>query len=117
MQVEAFGQTDVGRVREHNEDYLKLDPSIGLHVVCDGMGGHAAGEVASDTAANSIHRFLLERRSVLLDFDGTEKKSQEIANLLNQAVMLRVQDRLRRGGVRQGKARHGHHLRRAPDAG
>lgn len=49
----AFGsRTDIGRVREHNEDSLVVKPP--LYVVCDGMGGHAAGEVASEIAVNVI---------------------------------------------------------------
>ena len=66
MQVQAFGLSDVGKVREHNEDYLVIDPSIGLHIVCDGMGGHAAGDVASATAARTIQRCLLEQQKHLL---------------------------------------------------
>jgi serine/threonine protein phosphatase PrpC len=88
MQVEAYGQSDVGKVRDHNEDYLQIDRELGLHVVCDGMGGHAAGEVASETAARAIQRFLWERRDQLARFDGSERASQEVADLLNQAVML-----------------------------
>ncbi|MCI8468359.1 MAG: Stp1/IreP family PP2C-type Ser/Thr phosphatase [Eggerthellaceae bacterium] len=49
----SFGsRTDVGCVREHNEDSLVVAPP--LYVVCDGMGGHAAGEVASEIAVNVI---------------------------------------------------------------
>ena len=49
----SFGsRTDVGRVRAHNEDSLMVAPP--LYVVCDGMGGHDAGEVASEIAANAI---------------------------------------------------------------
>jgi serine/threonine protein phosphatase PrpC len=46
--------THVGKVRDHNEDAHFLDPDVGLFLVCDGMGGHAAGEVASALAVQTI---------------------------------------------------------------
>ncbi len=46
--------TDVGRVRQNNEDALIDDPKSGLFGVCDGLGGHAAGEVASAIASRTI---------------------------------------------------------------
>jgi protein phosphatase len=45
--------TDVGRVREHNEDNIGCDPDIGLWVLADGMGGYNAGEVASGIAVKT----------------------------------------------------------------
>jgi len=45
--------TDVGRVREHNEDDIGSDPDIGLWVLADGMGGYNAGEVASGIAVKT----------------------------------------------------------------
>jgi serine/threonine protein phosphatase PrpC len=44
----------VGKVREHNEDAHFIDPDAGIFIVCDGMGGHAAGEVASALAVKTI---------------------------------------------------------------
>jgi len=61
MRLDIAGQSDPGRQREQNEDCFDYslaadDPSAGLIVVADGMGGYAAGEVASATAVQRILR-------------------------------------------------------------
>jgi protein phosphatase len=52
--------SDVGRRRPHNEDRYLADTQLGLYVVCDGMGGGNAGEVASALAVETIHRHMAE---------------------------------------------------------
>jgi protein phosphatase len=54
------GQTDTGRVREHNEDTIATDPDVGLLVLADGMGGYNAGEVASGIAVKTITNLVRE---------------------------------------------------------
>src|SRR5580700_2198563 len=51
----GIGLSDVGRRRSSNEDAYFLDDRLGLYVVGDGMGGHAAGEVASQEAVETVY--------------------------------------------------------------
>jgi serine/threonine protein phosphatase PrpC len=60
--IEAYGLTDVGRKRKHNEDAFTLDVTEGLFIVADGMGGHAAGEVASKITVETIGEFIAATR-------------------------------------------------------
>lgn len=62
MKIEAYGRTDCGPVRDNNEDDLMLDTQAGIIVVADGMGGHAAGEVASQEAVRMVHEVLVGSR-------------------------------------------------------
>lgn len=54
----AAAKTDIGQKRQGNEDRFCLDPALGLYVVADGMGGHAAGEVASRLAVETIQEWM-----------------------------------------------------------
>ena len=54
MVIKSAGKTDIGLVRSSNEDSIRLLPDHKLFIVCDGMGGHNAGEVASSSACEII---------------------------------------------------------------
>jgi protein phosphatase len=54
--------SDTGLKRRHNEDRFYADPTLGLYLVCDGMGGHRAGEVASARAVESIRDHVVAAR-------------------------------------------------------
>ena len=58
--VRLVGLTDTGKVREHNEDTIAVDPDLGLLVLADGMGGYNAGEVASGIAVKTIVNLVRE---------------------------------------------------------
>jgi protein phosphatase len=64
MELSHFEVTDVGRKRDNNEDSVLVNPEFGLYLVADGMGGHAAGEVASRLALESVESFFINNTDI-----------------------------------------------------
>jgi len=64
MKYSHFAITDVGKRRTNNEDSVLVNVDLGLYLVADGMGGHAAGEVASKLALKTIESFFLENPNI-----------------------------------------------------
>jgi serine/threonine protein phosphatase PrpC len=100
--LETYGQTDVGRRRKLNEDSILVNTEANLYAVCDGMGGHNAGEVASKMAIETLDSFI--RRShrekeitwpygldVNLSFDGNRLKTA--IKLANKKVFKAADNR------------------------
>jgi protein phosphatase len=63
VNFESFGLTDRGLRRHHNEDQFLVRDDLGLYIVADGMGGHAAGEVAADLAVREVERVIEATRN------------------------------------------------------
>ncbi|MFT3858552.1 MAG: Stp1/IreP family PP2C-type Ser/Thr phosphatase [Aquabacterium sp.] len=80
MDFEFFSQTDTGRVRTNNEDSIALDAACGIAVLADGMGGYAAGEVASGMACDFIKSELSRwlNEAAANASDGDVKRAMDI---------------------------------------
>jgi PPM family protein phosphatase len=88
--IDSFGCSESGPIRPNNEDCFLSDEELSLFVVADGMGGHAAGEVAARLAVDAIEGFV--RQSHGLDGAaspcGTDPSLSPTGNRLRTAICL-----------------------------
>jgi protein phosphatase len=82
--IEIAGLTDVGRARDHNEDFITWEKDLGLLLLADGMGGHNAGEVASKMAVESIVQEIKDSSGSL--GDGEESMDEDTVCLSMSAI-------------------------------
>ncbi|MEZ4403954.1 MAG: protein phosphatase 2C domain-containing protein [Kofleriaceae bacterium] len=99
VKLEAVMLTDVGVVRDHNEDAVFVDPDSRFFIVADGMGGHAAGEVASAMAVETVRKTLEAAASLIDGFAmrPTENARKALVQLLQSAVLAAHQAVYQRG--------------------
>ncbi|HBB32811.1 MAG TPA: protein phosphatase [Cyanobacteria bacterium UBA8803] len=113
LSLDDAGCTDIGHQREHNEDCFGIQTQVkkhetpigrsleacGLYILCDGMGGHAAGEVASSMAVETIKKYFQKNWQ-----DGlpSEEIIHEAVRVANQAIYDVNQQNARSGSGRMG---------------
>lgn len=87
-QIRFWPLTDVGRVRSGNEDSFLVDDRLNLFVVADGMGGHAAGEVASSLTVHALRETLTAERETLQRYERepSAEARQGVLRLLEHGV-------------------------------
>ena len=99
MHLAVAARTDTGRVRKGNEDTLHADANAhrGIFIVADGMGGHAAGEIASEMAVQVVSRDLTELND--LEVEGALEQVGEALRDANRAVFERTRRELEKTGM------------------
>ncbi len=108
MKLRSFGITDIGLKRTHNEDNFFRSDELGMYLVADGMGGHAAGEVASSTSIQAVAEFaekFARDKSLTWPFGFDTRLSNEDnalvtgIQLANQTLCKMQQDRTELNGM------------------
>ena len=89
---EAAGASDVGRVRKGNEDAFFVDEQRGVFLVADGMGGHAAGEIASALATQAVGGTLVRGVDDELEADMLAEAMKRSLHCAHEAILARTQE-------------------------
>ena len=88
LKIVSLAKTHVGHKRDHNEDAFLADNELSLYIVADGMGGHAAGEVASEQTVQVIQDNVLAKLDIIEKFRANPagEEGEEVRSMLELAV-------------------------------
>jgi len=87
--IQIYGETDVGSVRDHNEDSIGSDESIALLVLADGMGGHRGGEMASAITVSTVLKTVTDKTKKINTGDTDEETGFSTESVaVHEAVTL-----------------------------
>ena len=81
--IKAYAKSDVGKIREKNEDYYEISNSLDevqLYILADGMGGASGGEIASKLAVQKAKKYILN------NFKDIEKDKDSIIQLVASSM-------------------------------
>jgi len=101
LTTQAAGKTDIGLVRKNNEDNFGYDTRHGIFVVCDGMGGQAAGELASKIAVDTVLGYFQQQEKA----GGAEVMGRGFAEVSESANALANAIQLANKAIREASAR------------
>lgn len=83
--IDARGATDVGRIRQSNQDAFLVDLNNNIFIVADGMGGHAGGEIASRLCVQEIANYL-QRHEGILRTAGRQHPDSRLSSILVESI-------------------------------
>ena len=88
VRTRAFAASDIGRRRAVNQDAFLANDELGLYVVADGLGGHAAGEVASQEAVETIFGMVKRGLDTMPELRGpaTEDRVRAACRMVEGAI-------------------------------
>jgi PPM family protein phosphatase len=107
MRIDSWALTDVGRARKHNEDGWLIDDQLGLYAVADGMGGHAAGEIASAHALRVVQEELVKKKALLEQFGQSQTPELRAQILREVELSINVASSAIYHMAQRDKKRHG----------
>ncbi len=86
MRTRARGRTDTGRKRSHNEDAFRIDQGLGLYIVCDGVGGRARGEIASEETSDLIWEWVKANIQPLQGLSPGPERRGRLLSMVRSAI-------------------------------
>ncbi|MBI4925101.1 MAG: protein phosphatase 2C domain-containing protein [Bdellovibrio sp.] len=88
MKTHVYGMSHPGMKREKNEDYFLINKDIGLYIICDGVGGHQSGQVASEQCAKAIEEYLFNKKQIIENYNKNPSVNDRkiVSSLLEHAV-------------------------------